>query len=158
MIGSSLAAFGLGFAITQGLILGLALKTFQKLTVLYLAIGLSALGFATIAAANEIWVMFVALAILALGGMVTPTLNAVISDTATEAEQGAIQGQIASIMALASIISPFIHAPLFQFFLSDAAPFPWAGAPFAAAALLCLALVIPVRLGSRLSAAQPTPP
>jgi DHA1 family tetracycline resistance protein-like MFS transporter len=55
-----------------------------------------------------------------------------------ESEQGQLQGAIASIQGIASLVGPFLFTLTFAHFIAAGKAAPWPGAPFLLAALLLL--------------------
>jgi MFS transporter, DHA1 family, tetracycline resistance protein len=64
---------------------------------------------------TELWALFPVLALLALGsGLVFPTINAIVSQRAPDADQGGILGVLASAGGLARLIAPIGATVMFQ--------------------------------------------
>jgi DHA1 family tetracycline resistance protein-like MFS transporter len=77
--------------------------------------------------------------ITALGAMVTPALQALMSRATPDSQQGELQGVLAALHALSMIVSPLVMTAVFaQFARSDAAIY-LPGAPFLLAMGLMLA-------------------
>jgi DHA1 family tetracycline resistance protein-like MFS transporter len=79
------------------------------------------------------------MAVWVLMGLCGPSLNAIMSKQVGPAEQGELQGALASLGSLTSVASPPILSNLFGYFTSGEAPIYFPGAAFFAASL-CLAL------------------
>ena len=72
-----------------------------------------------------------------------PALQGIMSRQVSESEQGELQGALASIGSLTSIVAPVMLTNLFWYFTSPLAPTYLPGAPFVAASTFCAgALVI----------------
>lgn len=154
MIGVSLALYGICFAAGQALLVGPLIRRFGEAKAAYLGmwvdvVTLSALGLVTSS------VLALAITpITALGGVVTPALQALISrDTAPDA-QGEVQGVLSSLNALAMITAPLIMTNTFAVFTAPGAAIFAPGAPFLLAAVLML---VCVTLMSRIRAQVASP-
>ena len=118
---------------------------------------LYALGFALFAFASQGWMMFVFLVPYCLGGIAGPALQGIISGQVPANEQGELQGALAGLVSLTSIVGPVLMTSLFRFFTRPAAPVYFPGAPFLlAAGLTLIGLGLAVRALARYSA--PTSP
>jgi DHA1 family tetracycline resistance protein-like MFS transporter len=91
------------------------------------------LGFAT---ATQAWMMFAWLGTWLLGALVMPVTNALMSHRVAANAQGELQGAVASLYSLSSIVGPPLLAQLFGYFAGPAAPVSLPGAAFVAAAVL----------------------
>ncbi len=156
MVGISLAVYGICFAVGQALLVGPLIRRFGEQRAAYLGmwvdvVTLTALGLVTFGP--------LALAITpitALGGVVTPALQALISRDIAPDAQGEVQGVLSSLNALAMITAPLIMTSTFAAFTAPGAAIFAPGAPFLLAALLML---VCVTLMSRVRARPvPLPP
>ncbi len=146
-VGFSLAAVGFGFAVVQGGLIRPVLKRLGEFRTTQLGMivsGISLAGYAF--APNGVWVWFL-LPLSALGIMANPALTAMMSTRVAADAQGELQGLLASVMALTTIISPIVMTQLFGFFSGDSAPIYFPGAPFLLAALLMVAALVPLSIG-----------
>ncbi len=156
MVGISLAVYGICFAVGQALLVGPLIRRFGEQRAAYLGmwvdvVTLTALGLVTFGP--------LALAITpitALGGVVTPALQALISRDIAPDAQGEVQGVLSSLNAIAMITAPLIMTSTFAAFTAPGAAIFAPGAPFLLAALLML---VCVTLMSRVRARPvPLPP
>jgi DHA1 family tetracycline resistance protein-like MFS transporter len=85
------------------------------------------------------WSMYAWMAVWVLMGLSGPSLSAIMSREVGPTEQGELQGALASLNGLTSVIAPPILSNLFGYFTSEAAPIYFPGSAFFAASL-CLAL------------------
>ncbi len=143
MIGGTLAAYGVGVALTQGLVLPALLKRMSEHGVLTFAlltgtVAAFAFGFTTAP-----WLVAVILPIACLSDMAPPTLTAIMANATDEDRQGVLQGVIASLGSLAAIFAPLLMTPLFRHYTGPDTPFHMPGAPFLFAGFLML-LIFPV--------------
>jgi MFS family permease len=64
---------------------------------------------------TQLWALFPILALLALGsGLTFPTVNAIVSQRASDADQGGMLGVLASAGGLARLIAPIAATIIFQ--------------------------------------------
>ncbi|MCG6883025.1 MAG: TCR/Tet family MFS transporter [Silicimonas sp.] len=138
MIGASLAGFGVAMAIVQGGLIRVILKFLgDRGTVLYglifNACAFTFLGFVT---SGALALSFIP--ITALGAVVIPAIQAVMSRLTPDDSQGELQGVLASVAAIATIISPLMMTTVFWRFTAEDAPVYLPGAPFLVSMLLML--------------------
>ena len=88
--------------------------------------------------ASDGWMMYLFLVPYCLGGIAGPALQGIMSNQIPDNEQGELQGGLASVISLTSIIGPVLMTTLFSYFTSDKLPVYFPGAAFIMAALLCL--------------------
>jgi DHA1 family tetracycline resistance protein-like MFS transporter len=72
----------------------------------------------------------------ALQALTFPAVNALMSQRVSADQQGELQGAIASLMSLSSIIGPFLMTQSLAAFTAPSAPVHFPGAPFIVATLL----------------------
>ncbi len=139
--GLLLGFLGLCAIVTQGFIVRRLLKTIDELRVLSAGLGVSILGFLAIGYANQPWLLYGGLALLALGsGLVNPSTTGLISLYARADEQGRVLGIFRSLGSLSRAITPVLAGLVFWRF--GATSVFVAGAVLAAAALV-LGLKLP---------------
>ncbi|WP_371223270.1 TCR/Tet family MFS transporter [Roseovarius sp. 2305UL8-3] len=136
MIGVSLAAFGISMAIVQGGLIRLALSKLGERRTVFLGFVFGIVSFILLAIVTSGWLALVLTPIAAMAAMAAPAIQALMSrETAADA-QGELQGVIASVSALAMIVSPLLMTRVFAYFTADDAPIFLPGAPFLASLLL----------------------
>lgn len=149
-IGLSLALFGIGIAIVQGALIRPALRRYgERLTIIY-GICFNFSAFVVLALVTNSWVALGFIPLTALGAVVTPALQGVMSKSAGDDQQGELQGVISSAKSLAAIIAPLVMTQIFFAFSRPGGLF-FPGAPFVLSAglmLLCLVVFLarPVRV------------
>jgi DHA1 family tetracycline resistance protein-like MFS transporter len=141
MIGYSLAVYGISFALGQALLVGPLIKRFGEHRAAHYGmwvdvVTLAALGFVT---SGTLALMITP--ITALGGVVTPAMQALLSRDTPANAQGELQGVLASLNAAAMITAPLIMTATFAQFTAPGAPIFAPGAPFLLAAALMLAAI-----------------
>lgn len=140
-IGFSLAAFGISMAVVQGGLIRYILKWFgDRGTVLYGLI-FNTLAFVVLAFVTEGWMALLFTPITALGAVVVPALQGILSKMTSDDSQGELQGVLSSISALGMIISPMLIGPVFAYFAADDAAIYLPGAPFLVSAVLMLVCI-----------------
>lgn len=136
LVGISLGISGFMAAFVQGyLIRKIQPKIGDERSIIYGLI-FNAVGMLLFAFATESWMMFAFLIPYGLGGIAGPALQSAISADVPKNEQGELQGALASLASLTSIIGPPLMTNTFYFFTHDRAPFKFAGAPFFLAFML----------------------
>jgi DHA1 family tetracycline resistance protein-like MFS transporter len=99
-----------------------------------LAFGLA--GFAIYGAATTGPVFLIGVPVMALWGLTSPALQALMTRRVGASEQGRLQGATASLQAIAALIGPGIFTQTFAVFIGPRAELQMPGAPFYVAALL----------------------
>ena len=143
-VGLSLTFVGLLVAIVQGGLLGRIVKTFGEYKTILGGFILWSIGMTLFAFAFEGWMIYAILVPYALGGVAGPTLQGLLSKQVNEREQGNLQGALASMLSITTIIGPAIATSLFFRFTQEIY-FP--GAPYIVSALLLLLSTICVYFG-----------
>jgi MFS family permease len=132
----------LGFCaiVTQGYIVRKLLKVANEVHVLAFGLGFTAVGLFVIGYATQPWMLYVGVALLALGsGLVNPSTTGLISLYANAEEQGRVLGIFRSLSALARTFTPVLAGIVFWRFGSTSV--------FVSGALLTLAaLALSTRL------------
>lgn len=140
-IGLSLGLYGVGIAVTQGVLMGRLIPRIGEFRVLVVAMVSGMFALAAFGVIGREWMVFVLLVPACLSDMAPPTLSAMAANRVGEDRQGLLQGVIMSLSAISAAIGPVMVTGLFQVFASDSAPVYWPGMPFFAAALLVAALL-----------------
>ena len=134
--GYLLAYLGLCAIVTQGFLVRRLLKVADEVRVLTAGLAFTAVGLLAIAYAGQPWMLYLGLALLAVGsGFVNPATTGLISLYAGAEEQGRVLGIFRSLGALSRAFTPVLAGVVFWRF-GSASVF-LAGA---AAALVALAL------------------
>ncbi len=143
-VGLSLTFVGLLVAIVQGGLLGRIVKTFGEYKTILGGFMLWSVGMTLFAFAFEGWMIYLILVPYALGGVAGPTLQGLLSKNVNDREQGNLQGALASMLSITTIIGPAIATTLFFRFTQEVY-FP--GAPYIASAILLLISTVCVYYG-----------
>lgn len=139
MIGLSLGAFGVLSAVVMGLILPRFVKAYGEWMAAVVGLIFCTVGFVGYAFAWEGWMVFVVIFVACLEGITDPALRSISAAGVPPSMQGELQGTLNSISSITSIVGPFLFSYLFSTFTAPAAPVHFAGAPYAAAAVMSVA-------------------
>ncbi|MBB2973050.1 Tet(A)/Tet(B)/Tet(C) family tetracycline efflux MFS transporter [Mesorhizobium sp. RMAD-H1] len=150
-VGLSLAAFGALSALMQAFATGPVTKRFGERRGLVLGLITDGAGYLLVALATRGWVAFAALPLLALGGVAQPALQALMSFTVAESEQGELQGSLAGLASLVGIIAPLAATSLYAVTAGIFSGAVWlAGAALQGIGLMLLTMVAqPAREAAR---------
>lgn len=106
LIGLSLAASGVTMALTQVFVTGRAIRRFGEVGTVMIGTLVAVVTFTTINFVTAGWMVFVLIAFGSLTGLVFPGINALLSRSVDSANQGALQGGMASLGSVAEVIGP----------------------------------------------------
>ncbi|HVS24331.1 MAG TPA: TCR/Tet family MFS transporter [Gammaproteobacteria bacterium] len=142
--GWSLAAVGAMFVIGQGVLVRVVVPRLGERRAILLGLAVSVITVVLYGIVPRGWMVFPVMVLAAFGWTIgQPAVQALMSRSAPANEQGLLQGALASMMSLTSIVGPPIWTGLFGFFVSEAAPIVVPGAAFfAAAAVFAIALAL----------------
>ena len=136
MIGLSLAAFGIAMAIVQGGLIRYILRWLgDRGTILY-GLAFNFFAFIILAFVESGFLAIIFIPLTALGAVVTPAVQGMMSRATSDNSQGELQGVLSSTSALATIISPLIMTQIFAAFAREDAAYFLPGAPFLLSMLL----------------------
>ncbi len=139
-VGLSLAAVGACMAVVQGLLIRVILKRFREVRTVLIGFAANIVCMTGIALATEGWMIYALMPATALGVIVGPALSGLMANLVPDDAQGELQGVLASISGVTTILSPVFMTQAFGFFSGGGAWVYFPGAPFvAAAALIALA-------------------
>lgn len=152
MIGGSLAAVGVITALSQTLLTRRVVTRYgERRTATFGMIGglLTFLGYALI---TQSWMAFAIMIGFIAQSMVQPSMMAILSNRASADQQGEVQGIAAMAQGIGGMVAPILINPTMAYFTSPQAPFRFAGAGFAVAAIfaaMALGLLLMLRRGER---------
>jgi len=146
-IGLSLGLVGLGAAVVQAGLIGIALKRFGAVRTTLYGIIINALALFAYAFAGLGWVVFLIIPLGALGGVASPALNSLMSTVTPKNAQGELQGASASLNSFAMIFGPMIMAGALFYFTEPGTPLHFPGAAFLLAGILTAFSIIPFLRG-----------
>ena len=135
--GLSLAAVGVMFVIGQGGLVRFVVPRLGERRAILLGLAVSVVTVALYGVVPSGWMVFPIMALAAFGWTIAaPAVQALMSRSVPANEQGLLQGALASMTNLTSIVGPPIWTGLFGFFVSEAAPIVVPGAAFFGAAVV----------------------
>jgi len=142
MIGLSLGLFGIGIAIVQGLLIRPIIARIGERRAVILGLCVDVLAFVLIGLVTSGWVALALTPLTALGSIAGPALQGIMSRTASDDQQGELQGTVSSINAVATIIAPLLVTQLFWFFTAPQTGVYLPGAPFLFSAVLTVGCIV----------------
>ncbi len=122
-IGLSLGLFGACQALIQALLPGPATRLLGDRWAVLTGIACNCIGLVVIAFTGQGWVVFAIMPAFALGGIGTPALQSLSTRLVAPADQGRLQGVLASAVSLASVIGPLVFSTIYMLVQSQ-----WPGA------------------------------
>ena len=155
--GWSLFVVGVVAAVVQGGLMRVLLKRFAPQRLVQMGLVSSALGYLAWGLATEGWMMMAIVVCNLLGFTITASLQSLISNAASDREQGTAMGSVASLTSAMAVAAPVIGATLLGS-VSHLGPTHWLiGLPFfACCALQVTGAVIAIRHFSK--AGKPAQP
>jgi MFS transporter, DHA1 family, tetracycline resistance protein len=115
-IGISLACFGLLHAIAQAFLAGPLVERWGERVALLCGVIADGSAYILIAFATKGWMAFALMPLFCLGGVGFPALQSLLSSQVVEHAQGRLQGVLASLISLTSIVGPLaISAAYFAY-------------------------------------------
>lgn len=146
-VGYSFAFVGALMVLTQAVLLRKLIPLLGQRSAALLGFGFCIFSFVGYAFASTTWMVYAFMVPGALQGLVSPSINGIMSGAIPANSQGELQGGIASMSSLTSIMGPPLMTGTFATFASDSAFGYFPGAPFIlAAALTLLALLLFLRV------------
>ena len=152
MVGLSLAAYGVAIAVVQGGLIRAILPRLGEGRAVFWGLILNTGCLLAYGVATEGWMIWILIPISAVGAIVAPAMQGVMSRAAGERQQGELQGVLSSISALSMILSPLMMTQAFFWFTREEATLRLPGAPFLLGAVL-MAGALAIYMGTRPRAA-----
>ncbi|AHM04768.1 Tetracycline efflux protein TetA [Roseibacterium elongatum DSM 19469] len=128
MVGASLAAYGVAMAVVQGGLVQPVLHRLGELRAVTWGLMLNTGCLIAYALISQGWMIWVMIPISAMGAMVAPALQGVLSRAAGADQQGELQGVLASLSALSMILSPLMMTQAFFWATREGGAIWWPGA------------------------------
>ncbi|MBF9048228.1 MFS transporter [Rhodobacterales bacterium LSUCC0031] len=153
MVGLSLAAYGVAIAVVQGGLIRAILPRLGEGRAVFWGLILNTGCLLAYGLANQGWMIWVLIPISAVGAIVAPAMQGVMSRAAGADQQGELQGVLSSISALSMILSPLMMTQAFFWFTREGADPRLPGAPFLLGAVLMGAALL-IFLRTRTSRAE----
>jgi DHA1 family tetracycline resistance protein-like MFS transporter len=147
-IGLSLAFFGVVSAIFQGGLVGPSIRLLGERRAALVGLIVAVLSAAGYAFATQGWMIYVLIVLGGFQGVAMPAINALMSHEVEADAQGELQGAVASLQSLGSVLGPPLMTHIFALFTGTIPGAYFPGAPFlVAAGLFMLATVLLPRHG-----------
>jgi DHA1 family tetracycline resistance protein-like MFS transporter len=145
-VGLTLAMVGVCAMVVQGAAIGPIVRRFGERRALLLGLGCGAAGFLIFAVAPTGPSSWLGIPVMALWGVSSAAIQALMTKSVAPDQQGQLQGAITSVQSISQLVGPFLFTLTFAYFIGAQAPVKLPGAAFLlASALLVLALVIAAR-------------
>lgn len=148
-VGISLTLFGLFHALAQAFLAGPLSERLGEKKALAIAIAADSTAYVLIGFASQGWMVFALLPMLCLGGIGAPALQSMMTAGVDANSQGRLQGVIAGLTSLASIVAPLAISTTYFATRSTFPGLVWIGG--ATLYLLCVPLLT-LRRNSRVAA------
>jgi len=142
-VGFLLAGVGISSLLVQGFLVKPAVRLLTEPRAIAVGLTFGAAGFAIYGLASTGPIFWIGVPVMALWGIATPSLQAIMTRVVDPTQQGRLQGALASLTGLASLIGPALFTQLFA--ASVGADADWKflpGAAFLTAALIVLAAMV----------------
>jgi DHA1 family tetracycline resistance protein-like MFS transporter len=137
-IGLSVALYGVLLVIVQGVLTGAAIARFGAKTTCVIGFLYAIPAYSLFAFAPGSWAMVLGIVLGSFAGLTFPAMQQLMTERTAHDAQGELQGAIASMMSLTSIIGPLVMTGLFGAFADDKGLF-FPGAPFALSVAILVA-------------------
>ncbi len=154
-VGMVLAGVGISSLIVQGFLVKPAVRLLHERRAMAVGLVFGTAGFAVYGLAPTGTIFCIGIPVMALWAMATPSLQALMTRLVDATEQGRLQGALASLTGLASLIGPTMFTQIFAAFISTHADLRLPGAPFLLAALLLFTAMLLAWRTTRPSAILP---
>ena len=141
-VGFLLAGVGISSLLVQGLLVKPAVKLLKERGAIVVGLTFGAAGFAIYGLAPTGLVLWIGVPVMALWGIATPSLQAIMTRLVDPTEQGRLQGSLASLQGMASLIGPTLFTQIFAASISTRGDWLLPGAAFLASALLVLLAMV----------------
>ncbi len=112
-VGISLGLFGLFHSLAQAFLIGPVTKRLGDRLALLVGMACDMAAYTAMALLTDGWFVFALIPLFCLGGMAPSVLAAVLSRKVGEDRQGQLQGVVASLASLASIVGPTLFLSLY---------------------------------------------
>ena len=141
--GLSLALVGVGAAVVQGGLVRRIVPRLGEPRALRLGLAISVVALVLYGLAARSWMLLAVIPLASFGYIATPAYLGLVTGAVPPERQGAVQGALASLQSLASIVAPLASTWLFAIGSDGTLGLSLPGLPFfAAAGLVLLALLV----------------
>lgn len=150
MVGVSIGCFGLLHAIAQAFIAGPMTARWGERFALIVGVATDSVASVLIAFAARGWMAFALMPLFGLGAVGLPALQSLLSGKVDPQKQGRLQGVLASMTSLASIVGPLAISSLYFAYRSSFPGLVW----IAGAALYLISVPVLIGLPARAQRAR----
>ena len=140
-VGLSLAVYGVSYGLGQAFLVGPLIRRFGEHRAARYGMMVDVVTLSLLGVVTSGTLALLLTPITALGGVVGPALQAIMSRDTAENAQGELQGVLSSLNAVAMIVAPLVMTSTFSLFTGPGAPIHAPGAPFLLSAALMVAAV-----------------
>ena len=105
-IGISMSIFGVGMMVSQAVLTGWFTRRFGDFGTVLFGMGFDTLAFVLMGLADQSWMGFAVAPIFALGGIIMPALQSLVTGATPDGQQGRVQGVLTSLGSVAAVIGP----------------------------------------------------
>ena len=142
-VGVSFAWVGVLFVFTQGVLVRVVVPKLGEWRTLTMGLAIAAACMATIAFANQGWMLYVIIVPYVLGwGLSGPAIQALVTRAVPRNEQGILQGAITSAATASGVVAAPLSGALFGWFIGPATPIHLPGVAFLVGAALFVAALV----------------
>jgi DHA1 family tetracycline resistance protein-like MFS transporter len=142
-VGVSFAWVGVLFVFTQGVLVRVVVPKLGEWRTLTMGLAIAAVCMATIAFANQGWMLYVIIVPYVLGwGLSGPAIQALVTRAVPRNEQGILQGAITSAATASGVVAAPLSGALFGWFIGPATPIHLPGIAFLVGAVLFVAALV----------------
>ncbi len=141
-VGLMLAGVGVSALVVQGFLVKPAVRLLKERRAMAVGLTCGAAGFVIYGLAPTGPIFWIGVPVMALWGIATPSLQTIMTGLVDVTQQGRLQGALASLVGLASLIGPTLFTQTFASFIGSNADLGLPGAPFLLAAGLVLVAVL----------------
>ena len=135
-VGASLAAYGLAMAVVQGGLIRVVLPVMGEARAVFWGLILNTVCLVGYGVIGQSWMVWCLIPISAVGAIVAPAMQGIMSRAAGADQQGELQGVLTSVSALSMILSPLMMTQAFFWATQEGGAVWLPGAPFLLAAVL----------------------
>jgi DHA1 family tetracycline resistance protein-like MFS transporter len=142
-VGISFAWVGVLFVFTQGVLVRVVIPRLGEWRTLTAGLAIAAVCMATIAFANQGWMLYAIIVPYVLGwGLSGPAIQALVTRAVPPNEQGILQGAITSAATASGIVAAPVSGTLFGYFIGPVAPVHLPGIAFLVGSIMFVAGLI----------------
>ena len=157
-VGLSLAVVGVSATLVSGVLVGPYVKRFGERFSVLTGLLFGTIGFVCFGLALKGWLVLATIPFIALWGIAAPPMQSLMSRHVDPSSQGKLQGAIASIRALTSMVGPILFTQVFTYAISPSASIKLPGAPYlVAAGLLGFSLLLAIYVTRAHALIRPAP-